>query len=153
MAFGDQESALKMKELEVIDDFSQIVCGCELWKLLEMGGALLIYTHGAWINVIQTSAALWAVLVYTSYKLDTLFWTVCSWKKHSHWMKDLPALFHVSFFSVLLWPPQAGVGSEASVSAHTDTAGATRGASWARLLVCLQPGKKSVHLLIVLLKY
>lgn len=30
MAFGDQESALKMKELEVIDDFSQIVCGCEL---------------------------------------------------------------------------------------------------------------------------
>lgn len=47
MAFGDQGSALKIKELEVIDGFSQIVCGCELAKLAEMRGAVLIYTHGA----------------------------------------------------------------------------------------------------------
>lgn len=47
MAFGDQGSALKIKELEVIDDFSQIVCGCELAKLAKMRGAVLIYTHGA----------------------------------------------------------------------------------------------------------
>ena len=47
MAFGDQGCALKIKELEVIDDFSQIGCGCELAKLLEMRGAMLIYNHGA----------------------------------------------------------------------------------------------------------
>lgn len=57
------------------------------------------------------------------------------------------------FFSVLLWPSRAGAGREASVSAPADVAAATRGASRARVLVCLQPRKKSVHLLIVLLKY
>lgn len=28
VAIGDKGSALKIKELEVSDDFSQIVCGC-----------------------------------------------------------------------------------------------------------------------------
>lgn len=28
VAIGDKRSALKIKELEIIDDFSQIVCGC-----------------------------------------------------------------------------------------------------------------------------
>lgn len=42
MAFGDQGRALKIRGLEVIGDFSQIDCGCELAKLLEMKGAVLM---------------------------------------------------------------------------------------------------------------
>lgn len=42
MAFGDEGTALQIRELEIIDDFSQIACGCELAKLLEMKGAALM---------------------------------------------------------------------------------------------------------------
>lgn len=71
VAFGDRGSALKIKELEVIAAFSQVVCGCELAKLLATRGAVPIYTHGARMDAIQTSAAPWAALVYKSCKLDT----------------------------------------------------------------------------------
>lgn len=42
VAFGDQGAALKIRELEVIDDLSQIDWEYELAKLLEMNRAVLM---------------------------------------------------------------------------------------------------------------
>lgn len=55
-------------------------------------------------------------------------------------MKDEPVLLHVLFFSVLSWPPQAGVGGEALVSARSHG----RSHAWCLVSTCVLIAREEI---------